>query len=67
MSIVEVQKRPQYESLIMSQVIRSQFPALARVHNGHPVAYFDGALPAASQPTFLPRFCSSSHFISGAK
>jgi cysteine desulfurase family protein (TIGR01976 family) len=42
MSIVEVQKRPQYESLIMSQVIRSQFPALARVHNGHPVAYFDG-------------------------
>jgi cysteine desulfurase family protein (TIGR01976 family) len=22
--------------------IRSQFPALARIHNGHPVAYFDG-------------------------
>ena len=24
------------------QQIRSQFPALERVHNGHPVAYFDG-------------------------
>jgi selenocysteine lyase/cysteine desulfurase len=22
--------------------IRQQFPALMRVHNGHPVAYFDG-------------------------
>ena len=42
MSIVDVQKRPTYESLVMSHVIRSQFPALARVHNGHPVAYFDG-------------------------
>ena len=42
MSIVDVQKRPTYESLVMSHVIRSQFPALSRVHNGHPVAYFDG-------------------------
>jgi cysteine desulfurase family protein (TIGR01976 family) len=42
MSIVEVQKRPTYESLVMSHVIRSQFPALSRVHNGNPVAYFDG-------------------------
>ena len=42
MSIVDVQKRPTYESLIMSQVIRGQFPALSRVHNGRPVAYFDG-------------------------
>jgi cysteine desulfurase family protein (TIGR01976 family) len=24
------------------QQIRSQFPALERIHNGHPVAYFDG-------------------------
>ena len=42
MSLIDVQKRPSYESLVMSQVIRSQFPALARVHNGNPVAYFDG-------------------------
>lgn len=26
----------------MIEEIRSQFPALARVHNGYPVAYFDG-------------------------
>lgn len=42
MSIVQVQKRPTYEALVMSHVIRSQFPALSRMHNGHPVAYFDG-------------------------
>jgi cysteine desulfurase family protein (TIGR01976 family) len=30
--------------------IRSQFPALSRVHNGHPVAYFDG--PGGTQ---IPR------------
>ena len=42
MSIVQVQKRPTYESLVMSHVIRSQFPALSRMHNGNPVAYFDG-------------------------
>lgn len=42
MSIVDTQKRPTYEALVMSHVIRSRFPALSRVHNGHPVAYFDG-------------------------
>ena len=26
----------------LSSTVRSQFPALERVHNGHPVAYFDG-------------------------
>lgn len=28
--------------MYMLEEIRSQFPALARIHNGHPVAYFDG-------------------------
>ncbi|HXS02314.1 MAG TPA: hypothetical protein VN724_17210, partial [Pyrinomonadaceae bacterium] len=31
--------------------IRSQFPALERVHNGYPVAYFDG--PGGTQ---VPRY-----------
>src|SRR5678815_5066922 len=31
--------------------IRKQFPALERVHNGHPVAYFDG--PGGTQ---VPRY-----------
>jgi selenocysteine lyase/cysteine desulfurase len=26
----------------MNEEIRCHFPALERVHNGHPVAYFDG-------------------------
>lgn len=53
MSIVDVQKRPTYESLVMSHVIRSQFPALSRLHNGHPVAYFDG--PGGTQvPSRVP-------------
>ena len=30
-------------SITSSEDIRRQFPALARVHNGYPVAYFDGA------------------------
>jgi cysteine desulfurase family protein (TIGR01976 family) len=52
-SIVDVQKRPTYESLVMSHVIRSQFPALSRLHNGHPVAYFDG--PGGTQvPSRVP-------------
>ena len=42
MSFTDVLKRPHYEALVMSHVIRSQFPALTRVHNGQPVAYFDG-------------------------
>src|SRR6188474_3794249 len=29
-------------SIASTAEIRSQFPALERVHNGHPVAYFDG-------------------------
>ena len=34
---------PQFGSRIASvERIREQFPALQRVHNGHPVAYFDG-------------------------
>jgi len=32
---------PAAGAALLSQV-RSQFPALERVHNGHPVAYFDG-------------------------
>jgi cysteine desulfurase family protein (TIGR01976 family) len=30
------------ERTLTLEQIRSQFPALGRVHNGHPVAYFDG-------------------------
>ncbi|MEP6922238.1 MAG: cysteine desulfurase-like protein [bacterium] len=33
---------PQQMSSDAIDVIRSQFPALQRVHNGYPVAYFDG-------------------------
>lgn len=32
----------QKETAISIDDIRAQFPALQRVHNGHPVAYFDG-------------------------
>src|SRR3979411_3477156 len=31
------------ESTISTAEIRKQFPALERIHNGFPVAYFDGA------------------------
>ena len=30
------------QSVLSVEEIRSQFPALKRIHNGHPVAYFDG-------------------------
>lgn len=33
---------PQTDKTFTIEDIRSQFPALTRVHNGHPVAYFDG-------------------------
>ena len=33
---------PSPESGITSHLVRPQFPALERVHNGQPVAYFDG-------------------------
>lgn len=33
---------PQTESAFAIESIRAQFPALERIHNGHPVAYFDG-------------------------
>ncbi len=33
---------PQTNKTITLKDIRSQFPALDRIHNGHPVAYFDG-------------------------
>jgi cysteine desulfurase family protein (TIGR01976 family) len=33
---------PQTDSTITIEDIRSQFPALGRIHNGHAVAYFDG-------------------------
>ncbi len=33
---------PQTDKTISIEYIRSQFPALARIHNGYPVAYFDG-------------------------
>ena len=33
---------PQTEKTFSIEEIRSQFPALERVHNGYPVAYFDG-------------------------
>lgn len=32
----------QTDKTLTLEHVRSQFPALARVHNGHPVAYFDG-------------------------
>jgi cysteine desulfurase family protein (TIGR01976 family) len=31
-----------HNALVTSRLIREQFPALERVHNGFPVAYFDG-------------------------
>ena len=34
--------RPQATGAALLSQVRSQFPALERVHNGHPVAYFDG-------------------------
>lgn len=40
----------QTEKVILIDEIRSQFPALERVHNGHAVAYFDG--PGGTQ---IPR------------
>ncbi|MGB7209989.1 MAG: aminotransferase class V-fold PLP-dependent enzyme [Pyrinomonadaceae bacterium] len=33
---------PQTDKTNTIEEIRSQFPALERIHNGHPVAYFDG-------------------------
>ncbi len=33
---------PQTDKTITIEEIRSQFPALERIHNGNPVAYFDG-------------------------
>jgi cysteine desulfurase family protein (TIGR01976 family) len=33
----------QMTSMMSTEAIREQFPALDRVHNGYPVAYFDGA------------------------
>ena len=43
--------QPQPDTHISVETIRSQFPALERVHNGFPVAYFDG--PGGTQ---VPRF-----------
>jgi cysteine desulfurase family protein (TIGR01976 family) len=43
-------RRPQIEVAPVSE-IRGQFPALERVHNGYPVAYFDG--PGGTQ---VPRY-----------
>jgi cysteine desulfurase family protein (TIGR01976 family) len=34
--------KPQTSETISIDGVRSHFPALERVHNGHPVAYFDG-------------------------
>lgn len=34
--------QPQPDQTLSIEQIRSQFPALARTYNGHPVAYFDG-------------------------
>jgi cysteine desulfurase family protein (TIGR01976 family) len=34
--------QPQTNRTITTEDIRAQFPALTRVHNGHPVTYFDG-------------------------
>src|SRR5689334_6686132 len=42
--------KPQLDVLPVAE-IRSQFPALERVHNGYPVAYFDG--PGGTQ---VPRY-----------
>ena len=33
---------PSHESRVTSHLVRPQFPALDRIHNGVPVAYFDG-------------------------
>ncbi|HEY2854579.1 MAG TPA: cysteine desulfurase-like protein [Gemmatimonadaceae bacterium] len=37
-----VQKTDMTDGVASLEQIRSRFPALERVHNGHPVAYFDG-------------------------
>src|SRR4026207_856854 len=37
----EVGTAPPHSAILPSQM-RSRFPALDRIHNGHPVAYFDG-------------------------
>ena len=42
--------QPQTDKTITIEEIRAQFPALERIHNGHPVAYFDG--PGGTQ---IPR------------
>jgi selenocysteine lyase/cysteine desulfurase len=34
--------QPQPDTQISVEQVRSQFPALDRIHNGFPVAYFDG-------------------------
>ncbi|HEU4712290.1 MAG TPA: cysteine desulfurase-like protein [Pyrinomonadaceae bacterium] len=51
--------QPQNEVAPVSE-IRSHFPALERVHNGYPVAYFDG--PGGTQ---VPRFVveKMSHYL----
>ncbi|HTJ23977.1 MAG TPA: aminotransferase class V-fold PLP-dependent enzyme, partial [Gemmatimonadaceae bacterium] len=33
---------PRAQQSVSLGAIRAQFPALARIHRGHPVAYFDG-------------------------
>ena len=38
--MTETVRAPERAALV--EEIRSNFPALARVHEGHPVAYFDG-------------------------
>ena len=43
---------PTTASVASVEAIRAQFPALRRVHDGHPVAYFDG--PGGTQvPTVV--------------
>src|SRR6184192_2943201 len=44
MSLVlkKIRALPSHSPVMSTIEIRQQFPALARVHNGHPVAYFDG-------------------------
>lgn len=50
--------------------IRAQFPALARVHNGHPVAYFDGPggtqvprLVAEAMSDYLYHHNANTHWV----
>ena len=43
MTVIEARgQRPEAAHAILLTSLREQFPALERVHNGHPVAYFDG-------------------------